>query len=44
MTTNNETKCGIIYEKIAMWADDNERMMSGLKVLIKSKNYKNLVR
>ena len=29
--TNNQTKCGITYEKIAMRADDDERMiMSGL--------------
>ena len=29
--TNNQTKCGIIYGKIAMRADDDERMiMSGL--------------
>ena len=28
MATNNETKCGIIYEKIAMRAGDDERMIN----------------
>ena len=26
--TNNQTKYGIIYEKIAMWAGDDERMIN----------------
>ena len=26
--TNNKTKCGIIYKKIAMWAGDDERMIN----------------
>ena len=26
--TNNQTKCGIIYEKIAMRAGDGERMIN----------------
>ena len=25
--TKNQMKCGIIYEKIVMWADDDERMI-----------------
>ena len=27
--TNNQTKCGSIYEKIAMRAGDDERMIMG---------------
>lgn len=26
--TNSQTKCGIVYEKIAMPADDDERMIN----------------
>ena len=26
--TNNQTKCCIIYEKITMWADGDERMIN----------------
>ena len=26
--TNNQTKCSIIYEKNAMWADDDEQMIN----------------
>ena len=26
--TNNQTKCGIIYGKIEMWAGDDERMIN----------------
>ena len=26
--TNNPTKYGIVYENIAMWAGDDERMIS----------------
>ena len=28
MTTNIQTKCGIIYEKIMMWAGDDERIIN----------------
>ena len=30
--TNNQTKCGIIYEKFVMWVGDDEQViMSGLR-------------
>ena len=25
---NSQMKCGIVYKKIAMWADDDERMIN----------------
>ena len=36
--TNNQTKCGIIYEKITMRAGDDERMINWPNMLLLYEN------